>query len=131
MVGVDKQGGRDHYTTLMLETFPDARLSVLCESAEASSYLLHEPMPDGRLRRTLIHFREKGESSFLPTALASMLCKYLRELCMQSFNAWWCRQIAGLRPTAGYYLDGSRWLLDVEPHLGRLGVRRELLVRVR
>ena len=85
-----------------------------------------------RMRRTVIHFREKGEAAFMPTALASMLCKYLRELCMHSFNAWWCNQIAGLRPTAGYYQDGSRlWLMDVEPHLGRLGVKRETLVRVR
>jgi hypothetical protein len=60
-----------------------------------------------------------------------MLCKYLRELCMHSFNSWWCGQIQGLRPTAGYYLDGSRWLTDVEPHLVRLGISREALVRVR
>ena len=28
-------------------------------------------------------------------------------------------------------LDGSRWLGDVEPHLGRLGIAREMLVRAR
>jgi hypothetical protein len=50
---------------------------------------------------------------------------------MHSFNQWWCRQVTGLRPTAGYYQDGSRWLMDVEPHLVRLGVTREALVRVR
>jgi hypothetical protein len=131
VVGIDKQGGRDHYTTLLLQSFPEAHLKVLLESAEASSYLLTERLADGRERRSLIHFCEKGERAFLPTALASMLCKYLRELCMHSFNAWWCRQIAGLRPTAGYHQDGSRWLMDVEPHLGRLGISREMLVRVR
>ncbi len=131
VVGVDKQGGRDHYTSLLLESFPDAHLKVLLESPEASSYLLQEPRRDGEMRQTLIHFREKGEAAFLPTALASMLCKYLRELCMHSFNAWWCGQIAGLRPTAGYYLDGMRWLVDVEPHLPRLGISRDQLVRVR
>jgi hypothetical protein len=130
VVGVDKQGGRDHYTNLLLQSFPEARLNVLLESAEASSYLLQEDSPRGT-RRTLVHFREKGESVFMPTALASMMCKYLRELCMHSFNSWWCKQIAGLRPTAGYYQDGSRWLLDVEPHLVRLGIQREMLVRVR
>ena len=81
VVGIDKQGGRDHYTSLLLQSFPDAQLKVLLESAEASSYLMREKLADGRERRTLIHFREKGESVFLPTALASMLCKYLRELC--------------------------------------------------
>ena len=101
------------------------------ESDIASSYLLHEAGPNGSSRRTLIHFREKGETAFLPTALASMVCKYLRELCMHSFNTWWCSQIAGLKPTAGYHQDGSRWLLDVEPHLPRLGIAREMLVRIR
>jgi hypothetical protein len=55
----------------------------------------------------------------------------LRELCMHSFNGWWCGKIEGLRPTAGYYNDGSRWLGDVTPHLERLAVRREMLVRIR
>jgi hypothetical protein len=130
VVGIDKQGGRDHYTALLLRSFPDAQLKVLHESPEASNYLLHESSAAGP-RRTLIQFREKGETAFLPTALASMLCKYLRELCMHSFNAWWCNQITGLQPTAGYYQDGTRWLLDVEPHLPRLGIRRDMLVRVR
>lgn len=130
VVGIDKQGGRDHYTGLLLRSFPEAELKVLKESAESSSYLLQERTSQG-LRRTLIQFREKGETAFLPTALASMLCKYLRELCMHSFNTWWCGRITGLQPTAGYYQDGTRWLTDVEPHLGRLGVSREMLVRVR
>jgi len=131
VVGIDKQGGRDHYTSLLLQSFPDAQLKVLLESPECSSYLLQEKLSDGRIRRTLLHFREKGESVFLPTALASMICKYLRELCMHSFNAWWCQQITGLRPTAGYHQDGSRWLLDVEPHLPRLGIQKEMLIRIR
>jgi hypothetical protein len=104
---------------------------VLLESPEGSSYLLQERSADGTQRRTMIHFREKGESLFLPTALASMVCKYFREMCMHSFNSWWCGQITGLRPTAGYYQDGSRWLLDVEPHLSRLGISRDMLVRIR
>lgn len=126
VVGIDKQGGRDHYTTLLLQSFPDAQLRVLGESDAGSSYLLMEGA-----RRTVIHFRQKGETHFLPTALASMICKYLRELCMHTFNAWWCRQVPNLTPTAGYYQDGTRWLADVEPHLARLGVQREHLVRSR
>jgi hypothetical protein len=126
VVGIDKQGGRDHYTSLLLQAFPEAQLKVMKEGAEESRYLLMECE-----RRTLIHIREKSETVYMPVALASMLCKYLREVCMNSFNTWWCRQIAGLRPTAGYFQDGSRWLMEVEPHLGRLGVEREMLVRVR
>ena len=130
VVGIDKQGGRDFYTALLLRSFPEAQLKVLRESPEASSYFLCENSAAGP-RRTLIQFREKGESACLPTALASMICKYLRELFMHCFNGWWCRQITGLQPTAGYHEDGTRWLLDVEPHLPRLGIRREMLVRVR
>lgn len=130
VVGIDKQGGRDHYTTLLLQAFPEAQLRVLEETGESSVYLLTENTPAG-LRRTLLSFREKGESRAMPTALASMICKYLRELFMHGFNAWWCQQIPQLRPTAGYYGDGTRWLLEVEPHLPRLGIQREHLVRCR
>ena len=49
-------------------------------------------------------FRTKGEE-FLPTALASMTAKYLRELSMRAFNEFWCARVTGLRPTAGYPMD--------------------------
>jgi len=130
VVGVDKQGGRDKYTDLLLKAFPEATLRVLQEGAEGSSYMISEGASDAA-RHTVVHFREKSETRFLPTALASMVCKYLRELCMNSFNAWWCGQIPDLKPTAGYYSDGMRWLSDVGPHLVRLGVSREELVRIK
>ena len=127
VVGVDKQGGRDHYTALLLRNFPDTQLKVLTEGDEnGSSYLLTDDS-----RRTVIHFREKAESHFLPTALSSMICKYLREMCMECFNDWWGERIPDLKATAGYYQDGTRWLSDVTPHLARLGIRREQLVRIR
>jgi len=129
VVAIDKQGGRDHYTRLLLDSFPEAQLKVLCEAAESSSYLLTEP--GATPRRTLVLFREKSERYFLSTALASMVCKYLRESLMAQFNDWWCQQVPGLRPTAGYYQDGQRWLTDVEPHLRRLKVRATDLVRIR
>jgi hypothetical protein len=126
VVAIDKQGGRDHYTSLLLRTFPEAHLKVMAESEESSTYL----MTEGNCR-TLLWFRPRSETESLPTALASMICKYLRELFMHGFNAWWCRQIPQLKPTAGYHGDGMRWLMEVEPHLSRLGIRREQLVRCR
>jgi hypothetical protein len=153
VVGVDKQGGRDHYTQLLMQTFPETSLKVLREDGGGSSYLLTQqgavaptaaarddagngdrsphPRQAGGYRRTVIHFREKGETHFLATALASMTCKYLRELAMEAFNAWWCARVPGLTPTAGYYQDGTRWLADVAPHLESLGISREQLVRVK
>jgi hypothetical protein len=46
---------------------------------------------------------------FLPTALASMTAKYLRELSMRAFNEFWCSRIPDLRPTAGYPKDAHRF----------------------
>ncbi len=127
LVVIDKQGGRDHYTNLLLRSFPEATLRVMKESAEESVYV----MTEGSVRRTVVWFREKSESVSMATALASMLCKYVRELCMHAFNTWWGGRIEGLRPTAGYYQDGLRWLADVDAHLPRLGVTREMLCRIR
>jgi hypothetical protein len=126
VVGVDKQGGRNNYIDLLLHYFPDAQIKVLQEGAEASVYCI----TDGAAR-SIVHFREKGERHFLPTALASMMCKYLRESLMDGFNAWWCGRVDGLNRTAGYYKDGARWIADVEPHLERLGVQKTMLVRDR
>jgi hypothetical protein len=130
VVGIDKQGGRDNYTSVLLRTFPDASVRVLLESEAGSSYQITETAGT-ETRRTLIHFREKCETLFMPVALASMICKYLRELYMHSFNTWWCQRVDGLKPTAGYYQDGTRWLDDVGPHLARLNVARGHLVRIR
>lgn len=123
---VDKQGGRDHYADLLLTYFPDAKLKILRESRPKSAYVLTDER-----RRVYISFAEKGENACLPTALASMLSKYLRELFMRAFNAWFCRRVENLAPTAGYYMDGVRWLDQVRPHLPRLALREEQLVRCR
>ncbi len=130
VVGIDKQGARDKYTDLLLKSFPDAALKVLQENEDGSSYIIHEGTGE-KARQTVVHFREKSETKFLPTALASMICKFLRELCMHNFNAWWAAQIPDLKPTAGYYTDGMRWLADVEPHLANMGITREELIRIR
>ncbi len=125
---VDKQGGRDHYTRLLINTFPDRSLKVLLESSEESRYLITAPVGEGK---TLIIFREKAEQHCLATALASMICKYLRELYMTMFNRWWARRLPEIAPTAGYYTDAMRWLGQTEPHFDRLEVKREHLVRIK
>ena len=123
---VDKQGGRANYTRLLINTFPDLPLKVLLESAEESRYLIATARG-----KTLLTFREKAEQHCLATALASMICKYLRELYMTMFNQWWGQQIPGLAPTAGYYTDAMRWLAQAEPTFERLGVTRQAIVRIK
>lgn len=123
---VDKQGGRAHYVPLLLRTFPDWQIKILAETPEESSYYLHHES-----QRILLTFREKSELTSFPTALASMTSKYIRELLMEAFNQWWCQRVPGLKPTAGYYQDGRRWLKDVQPHLANLGIAQEQLMRIK
>ncbi len=123
---VDKQGGRAHYVQALLQTFPGWQLKILKETPEESSYFLQHEQ-----RQMLLSFREKSETTAFAAALASMTAKYLRELLMAHFNAWFCARIPGLKPTAGYYLDGKRWLEDVAPHLPVLNVSHEQLMRIK
>ncbi|HKQ48215.1 MAG TPA: hypothetical protein VJZ71_09120 [Phycisphaerae bacterium] len=123
---IDKQGGRDHYGRMLLQGFDTRRLRILEENERHSAY----EMTDAR-GKWCVRFDEGGESLHLPTALASMLSKYLRELFMESFNDYWSRHAPTVKPTAGYYLDGHRFLKDIAPHVQSLGVDRRMLVRER
>jgi len=78
-----------------------------------------------------IAFIEKGDGNHLPIALASMGAKYLRELMMSQFNAWFHTYDAGIKPTAGYYQDGKRWLADTTDLRKKIGVPDERIVRQR
>lgn len=123
---VDRLGGRTHYREALQLSFPQFEIEIVEESAERSAYRL-----SSAARVVRIEFAVGGEDRHLPVALASMFSKYLRELYMRSFNAYWCEKQADLRPTAGYYTDAKRWLRDAEPLLQRCGVLPEALVRQR
>ncbi len=124
-IWVDRQGGRTGYRRPLMTAYPDARFEVLEESPERSGYrLVH-----GRAT-WVIRFVQKGEDHHLPVALASIFSKYLRELLMVCFNRYWCAQVPGLRPTAGYYQDGQRFLVDIGAAVNRLHVDRQSLVRM-
>jgi len=126
LVGVDRLGGRTHYREPLQTAFPGFELQIMEETADRSAYRLANA---GRVCR--IEFVVGGEDRFFAVALASMVSKYLRELYMRVFNDYWCRQHAGLKPTAGYYTDAERWLRDAAPALKRLSVHRNVLVRTR
>jgi hypothetical protein len=53
----------------------------------------------------------------------------MRELFMKQFNAWWQEQMPGLKPTAGYYTDGMRFLEDTKALREHLDVSDEALIR--
>ena len=78
-----------------------------------------------------VTFAERAEDRAFPTALASCCAKYLRELMVTCINRWFQTRMPGLKPTAGYYVDGHRFLLDVQPQIEALQLPRHRLVRVR
>ena len=123
---VDRLGGRIRYREALMLALPGCELQILEESATRSAYRL-----DQERRVCEIEFVTEGEQRHFSTALASVFSKYLREIYMRIFNAYWAGQIEGLRPTAGYYVDARRWLKDAAPALQRLSVDRTLLVRQR
>ena len=108
---IDKHGGRSHYRPNLQRAFPACRMKILKESDTTSSYLLNDDQ-----RTMKIHFIARGDDRQLPVSLASMTGKYLRELFMEMLNAWFLKLCPDLKPTAGYYTDGRRFLADLKSH---------------
>jgi hypothetical protein len=122
----DRLGGRTNYRELLSLAFPDRHLHIIGFSEKRSRYRLASARNDW-----FVEFSVDADEQYLPVALASMLAKYLREVLMGHFNAYWKHQLPTLRPTAGYYTDAHRFLTDIEPVLGEAGVPREHFVRAR
>jgi len=116
VVFCDKHGGRNYYAALLQHIFPDELVRVVLETAQLGVY--HIRHAD---RQIEFRFQPKGERH-LPTALASMTAKYLRELAMRPFNAFWQRHVPDLKPTAGYYNDGQRFYDQIQSARRRLKI---------
>jgi ribonuclease HII len=94
------------------------------ESADESRYrveLLNRPVQ--------IAFRPRADGDSVAVALASMLCKYLREVCMRQFNRFWAKHVPGLKPTAGYPSDARRFFAEIQPAMAKLGLTDEQVWR--
>ena len=134
----DKLGGRDRYAPLLAKRFPGATLRILKESRETSVYRLLATSGRDRNGAEIafaepvaleIRFTAKGESN-APTALASICAKYLRELSMDAFNAYWRKQVGeSLKPTAGYPVDALRFRADVRETREKLGISDDVFWR--
>jgi ribonuclease HII len=122
---VDRQGGRINYQRELLRMFPEFSLSVIRQDATMSSY---EMTRSGRIMR--IHFCIKADSKYLTVALASMVSKYLREVMMASLNNYFCKLCTGLKPTAGYWQDGQRFVKDLSTRLEPHQFDKDKLVRI-
>jgi hypothetical protein len=121
----DKHGGRNQYGPLLQQFFPDDWIERVCEGRAESRYQWGPAES-----RVEVAFRTGGEA-FLPTALASMTAKYLRELAMRAFNEFWCTRVPGLRLTAGYPVDARRYKAEIGDVQRELGIDDHLLWRSR
>jgi len=121
----DKHGGRNRYGPLLQHHFSDEWVETLDEGRAASHYQWGPPEC-----RTTVSFRVGGEAA-LPTALASMTAKYLRELAMRAFNSYWAGQVADLRPTAGYPVDARRFKQEIAATQHKLRISDEQIWRNR
>jgi ribonuclease HII len=118
IVTCDKHGGRDYYAGLLQHVFPDELVQIRRETPELSVYVLSHAG-----RKVEFRFLVGGER-MLPTALASMTAKYLRELAMRPFNAFWQQHVPGLKATAGYAVDAKRFLADIREAQQRLKIEQ-------
>ena len=122
----DRQGGREHYGSLLRLMFDEWSLIVAAEGDGGSEY--HLRRGDSTVR---LFFREKAESACLPVAMASMLAKYLRESLMRRLSGYWQARVPGLAATAGYYTDGMRFLADIAAARAAMGVTDDDIIRSR
>jgi hypothetical protein len=73
-------------------------------------------------RDVCLTFQPRAEAACFCVALASMASKYLRELLMLEFNAFWQSHVPGLKATAGYPTDAARFFEEIRPAARKLGI---------
>ncbi|WP_165245047.1 hypothetical protein [Paludisphaera soli] len=122
----DKHGGRHFYLDLLSGAFPGTWIDRGAEGPELSEYTIREPGRSLNLRLT-----PRADADDALVALASIVGKAVRECWMDVFNAFWARRVPGLRPSAGYPIDASRFRRDVEPTAVALGIGPRLWWRER
>jgi len=125
-VVVDRQGGRKDYTGLLRAAFYPAAVRPHPPKEDEFGYTIRDDE-----RRLAIRFRTRADAGCLPVSLASMAAKYTRELHMILFNRFWRERHPDLRPTAGYPVDATRFLRDIEGLRREAGIDPDQLVRVR
>jgi ribonuclease HII len=124
VIQCDKQGGRNYYAALVQQAFPDGWVVAEVESAAESRYRVEQ-----LARPVTVTFRPRADGDSVAVALASMLCKYLREVCMRQFNRFWATHVPGLTPTAGYPQDAKRYYDAIRPAMAKLGLTADQVWR--
>lgn len=104
---VDRLGGRKRYAEVLEEW--GFRVQSKRESTQSSSY-----GTDFEGRQVHFNFEVKADAHYPVVSLASCLSKLRREWAMSAFNTWWREKCPYVKPTAGYWEDGLRFLSEIE-----------------
>jgi ribonuclease HII len=120
----DKLGGRNFYGPILADAFPDGWPVAEKESAAESRYRILNLD-----REITVSFKPRADGENVCVALASMLAKYLREVCMRQFNAFWAKHVPGIKPTAGYPGDAKRFYDEIRPAMEALGMEADAVWR--
>ena len=120
----DKLGGRHFYGPFLQEVFPEGWPVAEVESPGESRYRILNLKRD-----VTVSFMPRADAASLPVALASMVAKYLREVCMKQFNTFWQSHCPGLAPTAGYPVDARRFYAEIGPAMRKLGLHPDKVWR--
>jgi ribonuclease HII len=123
---VDRQGGRIRYRRSLQRMFPDMELKILREGQTSSSYELN-----AKDRQMRLHFVVGADRRFFPAALASMVSKYIRELLVDNMNRYFTGLVPDLKPTAGYWKDGLRFIEDLKRKVPHVTFDSSRLIRCR
>ena len=123
---VDRQGGRSHYQRQLQLMFGESQLRIIHEDQDRSSYEMKT-----NNRKIRVHFVVGADSKFLPVSLASMACKYLREVLVENINNYFLSFNPAIKPTAGYWQDGLRFIEDIKTHIPNLSFNPNQLIRCR
>jgi len=123
---IDKQGGRSDYRRILQQAFGATELVEVSRSPQRSAYRL-----DANGTDLTVEFLKDADTSCPAVCWASVVAKYIREVCMLALNRWWQERVEGLAPTAGYLPDGRRFVARVLPHLRRMAIGEQMLVRQR
>jgi ribonuclease HII len=123
---IDRQGGRVCYRENLLRSFPQMELRIVHESEQRSVYELQRGS-----RRVELAFEVGADVHHLAVSLASMVSKYVRELLMESMNGYFTSMNPDLKPTAGYWTDGLRFLEDLARRVPDFQIDRHRFVRCR
>ncbi len=60
-----------------------------------------------------------------------MVSKYLRELMIENINSYFIDFHDSLKPTAGYWKDGLRFIQDLKTNIPHIKYENDMLIRSR